>query len=128
MSYYVLSAIAVIFFILIFYNIFKQEKQNDKYVNDENLNTHKEHTENLSINNSNALSNCKSDIYPKNKIAKSMKLVSIILLILGIIIGITQLDTYLVLGITYIVISIISSIFVYGFGEIIQLLEDIKNK
>lgn len=55
---------------------------------------------------------------------------SIISAIVGICIGIGQFDSYRTeeLGWTYIIGSIILAVFVYALGEIIQLLEDIKNK
>lgn len=119
MSYYILIAITIAFFAAIFYSIFKDQK-NSKVVNNMNVDS--------TPKNQNAYSKETSFDYTKNRVAKLIKVISIISLIIGVIIGITQLDTYSILGITYIVISIISSIFVYGLGEIIQLLEDIKNK
>lgn len=119
MSYYILIAITIVFFAAIFYSIFKDQK-NSNVVNSMNIDR--------TPKNQNAYSRENSSDYIKNRVAKLIKVISIISLIIGVIIGITQLDTYSILGITYIVISIISSIFVYGLGEIIQLLEDIKNK
>ena len=40
----------------------------------------------------------------------------------------SSMEEFVVLGAIVIVGSIITAIFIYGFGEIIQLLEDIKNK
>lgn len=64
-----------------------------------------------------------------NKVATTVKLLSIINAIIGICIGINQINDYETgLGWTYIIGSIILAVFVYALGEIIQLLEDIKNK
>lgn len=65
----------------------------------------------------------------ENRVAITIKLISIINAIIGICIGINQINDYETeLGWTYIIGSIILAIFVYSLGEIIQLLEDIKNK
>ena len=65
-----------------------------------------------------------------NKIATIIKIIAIIVAIAGVCIGIGQFESYRTeeLGWIYIIVSIISAVFVYALGEIIQLLEDIKNK
>ena len=65
-----------------------------------------------------------------NKIATIIKIIAIIVAIVGVCIGIGQFESYRTeeLGWIYIIVSIISAVFVYALGEIIQLLEDIKNK
>ena len=65
----------------------------------------------------------------RNKIAILIKIIAIIVVIAGICIGIGQFEPYRTeeLGWIYIIVSIISAVFVYALGEIIQLLEDIKN-
>lgn len=67
----------------------------------------------------------------ENRVATIIKVISIIGAIIGVCFGFSQFDSYndtQVLGITIIVASVVSAIFVYALGEIIQLLEDIKNK
>ena len=63
-----------------------------------------------------------------NKIAEAIKVTGVILCIIGVIAGISVgsssvLESSLIIG-----GSIISTILMFGFGEIIQLLEDIRNK
>ena len=70
-----------------------------------------------------------NDIKIKNKMAKLLSNLGVIITIIGFIVGII----FLIKGfIAYCVITIISSIlsmiFMFAFSEIIQLLEDIKNK
>lgn len=70
------------------------------------------------------------DTKKSNNVAYIIKSIAIIGAIAGIILGCMQFSSYHTesLGILYIVISVISAVFVYALGEIIQLLEDIKNK
>ena len=69
------------------------------------------------------------EIKKRNKTAIIIKSIAIIGLIIGLCIGFSQLGEYEEeLGVIYIIASIISGIFTYALGEIIQLLEDIKNK
>lgn len=63
-----------------------------------------------------------------NFIAHRIKDIAIIIIIIGIIAGIIMCTIIGGFGVLVIVGSIIPAIFIYGFGEIIQLLEDIKNK
>ncbi len=64
-----------------------------------------------------------------NKTAILIKSIAIIGLIIGLCIGFSRIEEYKEeLGAIYIITSIISGIFIYALGEIIQLLEDIKNK
>lgn len=67
--------------------------------------------------------------YP-NAVANIIKVIAIIGAIIGIIYGCTLLDSSYTEGVAvvYIAVSIVSAIFIYALGEIIQLLEDIKNK
>lgn len=62
-----------------------------------------------------------------NTIAKFIKVLAIIEGIIGFIVGLIS-ENSLMIGLLYISISVISAMFIYGFGEMIQLLEDIKNK
>lgn len=62
-----------------------------------------------------------------NKVASIIKVLAVITGIAGFIIGFNSIDKF-DFAIPIIVASIISSIFIYALGEIIQLLEDIKNK
>lgn len=65
-----------------------------------------------------------------NKIASSIKTIGFILLLVGIFagLGIGASQESLLNGFLIIVGTIVTTIFIFGFGEIIQLLEDIKNK
>lgn len=65
-----------------------------------------------------------------NPIAVIIKFIAIIGGIIGSIYGFSLLDSIRSeeMAIPMIIISIISAIFIYALGEIIQLLEDIKNK
>lgn len=62
-----------------------------------------------------------------NFIAQRIKGIAGIIITIGIIMC-SSMEEFVVLGVIVIVGSIITAIFIYGFGEIIQLLEDIKNK
>lgn len=66
----------------------------------------------------------------ENRVATIIKVISIIGAIIGVCFGFSQFDSYKSegMGVTIIVASVVSAIFVYALGEIIQLLEDIKNK
>lgn len=61
-------------------------------------------------------------------ILKSISIINIIICIIGLIIGGSSLGIDLVTAVTIIIVVAVSSIFIYALGEIIQLLEDIKNK
>ncbi len=65
-----------------------------------------------------------------NVVARIIKVIAIIGGFIGIIYGFNLLDSYHTEDIAFpiIIASIVSAIFVYALGEIIQLLEDIKNK
>lgn len=54
--------------------------------------------------------------------------IAIISGVIGVIFGIMCIGENAEIGVGIIIASIISAIFIYGFSEIIQLLEDIKNK
>ena len=73
----------------------------------------------------------------ENTVAKAVKICGIIIIIVGTILSIViacqkdkygDLDFSFVRFITSEAISVISGIFFIGFSEVIQLLEDIKNK
>ena len=75
----------------------------------------------------------KSNTYnsPSNSVATILKVISTITFIIGIIIfifGIVSDEIELGIGIAVIISSFVGSVLLYAFGEIIQLLEDIKNK
>lgn len=61
----------------------------------------------------------------KNNVANIIKALAIVEVIIAIVVGLITIEEF---GIFVIVGSIISAIFIYALGEIIQLLEDIKNK
>lgn len=75
-------------------------------------------------------SNIKNDYDNYNVVARIIKVISIIIVLIGFIYGAIMSEDWetekLVLPI--IIGSIVFSVFIYGYGEIIQLLEDIKNK
>ena len=65
----------------------------------------------------------------KNKVALIIKALAIIGGISGIAYSCSLFDSSYTeeLGIVYIIVSIVSAIFIYGLGEIIQKLENIEN-
>lgn len=65
-----------------------------------------------------------------NKVALIIKIISVIASIIGIIASLTLFGSSYTedLAIIYLIVSIVGGIFSYALGEIIQLLEDIKNK
>ncbi len=65
---------------------------------------------------------------PQNNIANLLKAFGIILAIVGIFGGFISIEYLGIYAVVVIVISIISATLIYGIGEIIQLLEDIKRK
>lgn len=84
--------------------------------------------------------NCYEDIYGKkvnnyinknNGFASMLKFISIIIAVICIIAFIVEMvndEIEIIAGIALIIATVMGTLFVYGFGEIIQLLEDIKNK
>lgn len=83
----------------------------------------------IELDNKKQNSNTDNTLYINN-VAHNIKLISVITCIISIVFGLIMwADTEeAIIPIIIIVISIIVAIFIYGFGEIIQLLEDIKNK
>ena len=63
-----------------------------------------------------------------NIVAVVIKVLAIILAVLSVLVGLISIADTLPTGITIILTGLISSVFIYATGEIIQLLEDIKNK
>lgn len=72
--------------------------------------------------------NEKNEKSTTNIVAKVIKIIAILNAIAGVILGLVGIEDFEVYAVVFIVASIISSIFIYAIGEIIQLLEDIKNK
>lgn len=62
-----------------------------------------------------------------NIVANVIKIIAIISAIAGVILGFI-FEEEIIIKVVIIVIACISSTFAYALGEIIQLLEDIKNK
>ena len=64
-----------------------------------------------------------------NTIAKIIKVISIIFGVIGAIYGFYAIDGLNAdeWGFAIMIISIITAVFMYGFGEVIQLLSDINN-
>ncbi len=63
-----------------------------------------------------------------NAVAKIIKILAILNAIASIILGLVNIENFEIYAILFIVVGIISSLFFYSLGEIIQLLQDIKNK
>lgn len=63
-----------------------------------------------------------------NNIAKIIKVIAILEAISGLILGLMLIKEIETMSIIIIVVGFISAVFIYALGEIIQLLEDIKNK
>ena len=66
----------------------------------------------------------------ENKVALAIKIISIVASVIGVIASLTLFGSSYTedLAIIYLIVSIVGGIFSYALGEIIQLLEDIKNK
>ena len=64
-----------------------------------------------------------------NTVAKTIKIISIISGIIGVIYGFYSLDKLNAdeWGFIMIIVSVVTAIFMYGFGEVIQLLENINS-
>ena len=64
-----------------------------------------------------------------NKVSLVIKVIAIVGAVIGIIYGCTLFDSAYTenLGIVYIIVSIISAVFVYALGEIIQKLQNIED-
>ena len=65
-----------------------------------------------------------------NTVATIIRGIALISAIAGVIVGLVSIDALNsgVMAVVIIIASIILSVFIYALGEIIQLLEDIKNK
>lgn len=74
-------------------------------------------------------SNYNNGLKKINIVANLIKIISLLAGIIGIIYGLSMLDSWRTEELVFpiIIASIVVAIFIYGFGEIIQLLEDIKN-
>lgn len=83
----------------------------------------KEELEAMGITRNSNTNNVTTNI--KNSVANIIKGLAILEVIIAIVVGFITIEEF---GIFVIVGSIISAIFIYAIGEIIQLLEDIKNK
>lgn len=71
------------------------------------------------------------NINENNGIASMLKNISIIIAVICIISFIAKMvndEIEIIAGIVLIIATVVGALFGYGFGEIIQLLEDIKNK
>lgn len=77
---------------------------------------------NNNSNNNNNKSNTRT-----NNVASVIKELAIVVAIIGVLGGFVAIEKT-DFAIPLIVASIISAVFIYALGEIIQLLEDIKNK
>lgn len=71
---------------------------------------------------------CK-DCYEENSVANTIKTIAILIAVIGIICAFSVIFiSNIILAVIITIISIVIAIFIFGYGEIIQLLEDIKNK
>lgn len=88
----------------------------------------KEELEAMGISNNQKTNNTSNENI--NAVAKVIKILAIITAILGIVFGVYAIDILNMDegALIIIIASIISAVFTYALGEIIQLLEDIKNK
>lgn len=65
----------------------------------------------------------------ENGVASKIKSIAILIGVIGIICAFFVIfSSNIILAVIIAVISIVIAIFIFGYGEIIQLLEDIKNK
>ena len=71
------------------------------------------------------IKNSKEIIRHENRVASVIKILSAIIVIIGIIIGLYNLEDSVGVSLLYILVSIIISIFVYAIGEGLQLLQEI---
>lgn len=60
-----------------------------------------------------------------NPTANKIKAISLIVVTIGVIVGFITVENSGWKALIIIIISVVSSIFIYGYGEIIQILEDI---
>mgnify|MGYP006910850148 CR=1 FL=1 len=81
----------------------------------------------MGIINNNSNNNSNKSNTRTNNVASVIKGLAIVVVIIGVLGGFVAIDKT-DFAIPLIVASIISAVFVYALGEIIQLLEDIKNK
>lgn len=63
----------------------------------------------------------------ENKVASMIKTISIIIAIIGVIASIICMENLEWLAFVYIIVSIISAIFIYAIGEGLQLLQQVVN-
>lgn len=84
----------------------------------------------ISNDNSDNKNNNVNVLVRTNKIATIIKALSIVEVVIGVIFGLYAIDGLNMDegAVIIIIASIISAVFIYALGEIIQLLEDIKNK
>lgn len=102
----------------------EKNKQSKNYSNNENKSITEEIKKNFGKNNN------------SNIIARIIKIIAIVCASLNIIFGMyliivasnTSSDELLLFSVVSIIVGVISAVFIYGLGEIIQLLQDIKDK
>lgn len=72
----------------------------------------------------------KEDSYTNrsNGLATALKFVAMIEIIVGVIAGIVLFENEFFIGMSVLIATVVSGLLIAGVGEIIQLLEDIKNK
>lgn len=63
----------------------------------------------------------------ENRVASIIKIISIIIAIIGVIASIICMENLEWLAFVYIIVSIISAIFIYAIGEGLQLLQQVVN-
>lgn len=63
----------------------------------------------------------------ENTVALILKFIAVLTAIIGFLYG-ASLDNNEEIGAIFIIVSFISAVFIYGFAEIIQKLENIENK
>lgn len=63
-----------------------------------------------------------------NAVAQIIKVIAIIEVIVVVIVGLVSMEYLETMSVVIIVAGVISAVFIYALGEIIQLLQDIKDK
>ncbi len=84
---------------------------------------------NVKVKNYNTYSDKFEGNHSSNNTAVAVKVIARLEIIFGFILGIILRDTFGIgVCISTIIVSIVIGVFILGFGEIIQLLQDIKDK
>lgn len=90
----------------------------------------KEELEALGISDNHNMNDRNNSVIQTNAVAKIIKILAIVVGVVGVLFGIISIDALNSgeMAVFIILLSVISAVFIYALGEIIQLLQDIKNK